>query len=209
VVLLIELQYFSPSIFYSELRRCEYCLFEQYEHFQKAGFTNRCMVAGANGVIQLTVPVEGGRNQKVPLQEVRVSRAENWQANHWKTLCSAYNRSPWFDHFRDELEQLYSRSYHFLLDWNLACFMWTCDKLSISSKHTFTESYQKDYEENVKDWRGRLRPSTINNNESSTTSYTQVFTERHGFIPNLSILDLLFCAGPAGLNLYNGFYSNR
>ncbi len=160
-------------------------------------FRNRCVVAGANGPINLSVPIEGGRNSKLPMKEVRIRNQERWQTNHWRTIFSAYNRSPWFEHFAAELEELYTRRFNFLVDWNMACFGWTADKMAINTPVSLSEVFIKNYpEDEYLDWRGRYIPAMIHNLDEEAPAYRQVFEERHGFIPNLSVLDFLFCHGP-------------
>ena len=195
--LIADLQYFSPAIFFSYLSNSTHCIFDQYEHFQKMSFMNRCTLLGGNGPINLTVPLDGGRNQRSLMKEVKILNRENWQDRHWKTITSCYNKSPWFDHYRDELENLYSLNFDFLIDWNLRCFQWICDKLAIKTPFSLSAEFVKDYDKNIyEDLRGRLMPSTINKNFPDVVRYPQVFGDRFGFVPNLSVLDYLFCVGP-------------
>jgi hypothetical protein len=196
-VLVSDLHYFAPFTFYLELGRSSHCIFDVYENFQKMSFRNRCVIAAANGPVNLTVPLAGGRNQKVLMKDVGILNSEDWQVNHWRTLSSAYNRSPWFHHYSDELERLYSTRFDRLVDWNLACLEWACDKLSIKAGRELTSNFVKEYDPKLyKDWRGRFRPSTISQVAGDYPVYTQVFADRYPFIPNLSVLDYLFCAGP-------------
>ena len=195
--LIADLQYFSPAIFFSYLSNSTHCIFGQYEHFQKMSFMNRCTLLGGNGPINLTVPLDGGRNQRSVMKEVKILNRENWQDRHWKTITSCYNKSPWFDHYRDELENLYSLKFEFLIDWNLRCFQWIYDKLAIKTPISLSGEFVKDYDKNIyEDLRGKLMPSTINKNFPDAVRYPQVFGDRFGFVPNLSVLDYLFCVGP-------------
>ena len=195
--LIADLQYFSPAIFFSYLSNSTHCIFDQYEHFPKMSFMNRCTLLGGNGPINLTVPLDGGRNQRSVMKEVKILNRENWQDRHWKTITSCYNKSPWFDHYRDELENLYSLKFEFLIDWNLRCFQWIYDKLAIKTPISLSAKFVKDYDKNIyEDLRGRLMPSTINKNFLDVVRYPQVFGDRFGFVPNLSVLDYLFCVGP-------------
>jgi hypothetical protein len=192
MTLLIDLQYFPPIIFYKSLYKFSNIVFEQYETYQKMSFRNRCQITGAEGLINLSVPLVKGRDQKTLIREVRISDRQTWQAQHWKTIVSCYSRSPWFEFYRDELERLYQRRFDFLLDWNLGCFEWSLRVLGLSIPVSMTERYEKEYvDEHVTDWRGKILPK----NREGGPKYRQVFDERIGFIPNLSILDLLFCEG--------------
>jgi len=194
LILLSDLQYFPPVIFFYELGKYSHCEFEQYEHFQKMSFRNRCTLLGANGKIDLSIPVVGGRSQKNLVRDVEVDYKENWRARHWKTIVSCYAKSPWFDFYRDELEQIYLTKPERLIDWNLECFKWICAKMSIVTSWSFTSSYIKNYDPlTIKDWRSHLLPSTINQLYPTPERYPQVFEDRFGFVPNLSVLDYLFC----------------
>lgn len=196
MILVYDLQYFAPVIFYFKLDSSSNCVFEQYDMFQKMSFRNRCTLPGANGAISLTVPLLGGREQKTLMKDVRVDNKEDWQARHWKTITSCYNKSPWFDFYRDELDLLFKTETDFLVDWNLKCFEWICDKMSIKTPWSLSGSYIKNYDQNdVLDWRSELAPSTINQKYPDVKRYPQVFEDRLGFIPNMSILDYLFCNG--------------
>jgi hypothetical protein len=210
--LIIDIQYFPSVILYKNLYKFSNIVFDQYETYQKMGFRNRCQIAGAQGVVDLSVPLVGGRGQKTLVRDVRISDRKPWAAQHWKTIVSCYNRSPWFDHYRDELEGLYRRRFDYLLDWDLACFEWSVRVLGLAIPAGLTEGWVRDYgpAEGV-DWRGKLRPRDREGGYRGEemgeggrpagtaggvrVRYRQVFEERTGFIPNLSILDLLFCEG--------------
>ncbi len=160
-------------------------------------FRNRCTVLGGGGPILLSIPLMGGRGQHNPMKEVRIRNEEHWQARHWKSIVSCYNKSPWFEFYHDELERLYQRRYEFLLDWNFDCFRWVTDKLSISVPVSLSSGYRRDYpEEGYLDLRNRLMPATINRSYPEVAAYPQVFADRFDFVPHLSILDRLFCQGP-------------
>jgi hypothetical protein len=144
------------------------------------------------------------------MREVRILRGDNWQDRHWKTITSLFNKSPWFEHYRHDLEELYLRRFEFLIDWNLACFEWAADKMAIKTNVSLSRKpidlseprvYLRDLgeeelrEPEIDDWRGRLMPATINKVYPEVKRYPQVFEDRLGFVPNLSILDYLFCTG--------------
>src|SRR5580658_3808026 len=118
------------------------------------GFRNRCQIAGAQGVVDLSVPLVKGRDQKTLVRDVRISYRQPWAAQHWKTIVSCYSRSPWFDHYRDELEGLYRRRFDFLVDWDLACFDWSLRVLGLGIPVGLTEGWVKDYSPTeAVDWR--------------------------------------------------------
>lgn len=196
--IVVDYEYFAPLIYFSALSEYKHCIFEQYEQYQKMTFRNRCMVAGAEGPIHLTIPLEGGRNQRTRIKDVRMLNSEKWQSNHFKTLQSVYNKSPFFEHFAGDLELLFQKRFDFLVDWNLACFQWSCDKLSLEPQVGFTSEYLHIYpKDEYVDWRNKLKPATINTAFPEHKKYVQVFEERTGFVPNLSVLDYIFCTGGA------------
>jgi|SRR5690606_12932005 len=202
--LLIELQYFPNICFYKTLIKHHILQIEKYEHYQKLSYRNRCYIAGPNGPILLSVPLARGKNQRTVIKDVRISNEERWQALHWKTLVSAYRRSPWFEYFEEELQALYEKPFAFLLDWNLACLEWANQALGYNCQLSFTSAYEKEYDPGtgITDARNLLKPGR--EQPCETPAYTQVFQDRTGFMANLSILDLLFCEGKHSLGIIGG-----
>lgn len=198
--LVSDLQYFPPVIFYKTSFEVSHIVFDQYEHYQKMSFRNRTMIAGANGIIILSVPLEQGRDQKRIMKDVRIANREKWQSLHWKSIQSAYNRSPWFEYYQDELSGLYQKRFEFLVDWNQACFEWSIQKTGLNLGFSLSDSYRPEYDpEQYMDRRNRILPK--NYSQFGTIKYRQVFEEKLGFLPNLSILDLLFCEGKGARKL--------
>ncbi len=190
--LLIDLQYFPSIILYKNLSKASNIVFEQYEFYQKMSFRNRCQIAGAGGVVNLSIPLLHGRDQKTLIKDVRISDRQPWQAQHWKTIVSCYSRSPWFEYYRDELELLYKRRFEFLLDWNLTCFAWSLKTLPIAIPVTLTDGYEKTTEAGKKtDWRGKIIPKyqAVSHGQFSSPvqgpvlKYRQVFEERDRVYP--------------------------
>jgi hypothetical protein len=194
-----ELQYFPPVSFFSTLNGETYFYLDIYEDYRKMSFRNRCLIAGAQGIISLSVPLELGRNQQLPMNQVRISDSEKWQSRHFKSIRSAYNKSPFFDFYHDELAAIYQRPFELLADWDLCCLEWVKEKLSWRTGIRFTESVIPHQSDGITDIRNRVLPK--NYMEWKPVKYRQVFEERTGFFPNLSILDLLFNCGPQSLEL--------
>lgn len=193
MILLIDYQYFSPIMYYKSLFNLLHVKLEQYETYQKMSFRNRAIISGANGLINLSVPLKDGRNQRSIIKDVQIDNKAKWQSSHWKSIVSCYNKSPWFEFYKDELMLLFEKRFDFLVDWDLACFEWVVDKLGLEVEMSFTETYQPHYGEEVMDFRNKLLPK--NYQDFEPVVYRQVFEKGRGFIPNLSILDLLFCEG--------------
>ena len=219
--LVIDLQYFPSITFYKNSTKFSNIAFDQYEPYQKMSFRNRCQVTGAGGLINLSVPLIKGREQKTIMKDVRIADHSNWQVQHWRTILSCYSRSPWFEFYRDGLEELYGKRFDFLLDWNLACFEWSLENLGLALPFTLTETYLKGYDpESWADQRGRWKPrdraagdgkegfeggekNGVGEGEKGLR-YHQVFEDRIGFISGLSILDLLFNEGKRAKLLLTG-----
>ena len=196
--LIIENQYFSPICLFSALINCTHIIFEQYDAHQKMTFRNRCIIAGANGPIALSIPLQGGRNQKIISKDLEISHRYNWQDQHWKSIQSSYNKAPWFEYYSGELETFYRTSYQNLFDWNLGIFKWILVKLDINIQIFVTNSYKKKYSaEEYIDLRNQILPR--NHHLFPVPEYHQVFMDKTGFINNISILDLLLCKGKLAL----------
>ncbi|MBN9380110.1 MAG: WbqC family protein [Chitinophagaceae bacterium] len=202
MILVSDLQYFPSIILYKISNKSSNITFDQYEFYQKMSFRNRCQIAGAQGRIDLSVPLVQGRDQKTVMKDVRIANTHRWQDRHWKTILACYSRSPWFEYYRDELEHLYRKPFVFLKDWDLACFEWTNRILALPLEVTLTDAWRPQYEGDSLDLRGKLVPRNIQDIDlAPPVVYRQVFEEITGFIPNLSILDLLFCEGQRARSL--------
>ena len=194
--LLIESQYFPPVTLFKKSINFSNIKIDVYEPWRKMSFRNRCVVVGSNGIINLSIPVLDGREQKKLLKEVAIDNRKPWQSQHWKTITSCYKRSPWFDFFEPELDELYRRPVALLNDWNRICFEWVIGKLGLAIHVDYSQYVMGEQPApEVVDWRNKLTPKLLQSDYPTPVRYHQVFEERIGFIPHLSILDLLFCEG--------------
>jgi hypothetical protein len=194
MILIADLQYFSSIISIKILYKFSSTIFPLYENHKKASFCNRCIVTGAGGPIHLSIPLLSGRNQRTPIRELRISGTK-WQDDHWKTLCSCYQKSPWFDFYKYDLEPLFRKPCLSLVDWNISCLEWVIEKIGMKLNYSVQNEPLPLTENEVVDSRYQVLPK--NYTGYPVTPYQQVFEDRIGFLPNLSILDLLFCLGPA------------
>ncbi len=130
-MLLIEYQYFPPINVIKASIQSTHIGISIYDRYRKMSFRNRCMIPAANGVCSLSVPLVGGRENSLLMKEVKIDNSTSWQQRHWRTITSAYGRSPWFEFYRDELERIYSRYFTFLADWDHELLRWTFTSLAI------------------------------------------------------------------------------
>lgn len=193
--IIIDCQYFAPVNAINALFQFSNIKIEQYESWQKMSFRNRMVVAGSNGPVHLSVPLEKGRDQRMLVKEVRISQTESWQKQHLRTIESAYRRSPFFEFYQNGVQDLLQKKHQFLLDLNLEIFEWLKKVLGNQSTLSLTEQFLKEYPPQIADLRNYFLPKNYRKMTMPFT-YGQVFEERLGFLPNLSILDLLFCCGP-------------
>lgn len=169
------------------------------EHFEKMTYRNKYFITGSNGGIQLSIPLLQGREQRTPMLQVRIDNKQRWQIQHWRTLVSVYKRTPYFDHYEPSLEKLFTKPYDLLVDFNRASIAWLQKELKAGFAITATDVYQKEYPD-VVDIRTVLKPGAERQPLAiGTAHYYQVFADRNGFLPNLSMLDLLFAEGPHAL----------
>lgn len=195
--ILISTAYFAPIHYYTRIIAHNKIFIEQFEHFNKQTYRNRCIISGSNGLISLVVPVIKGRGNKTLIKDIQLAYDMNWQRNQWQTIVSAYNSSPYFEFYQDELFPFFDKKYKYLLDYNLQIHETVCDFLEIENNFELTTDFEK-VPENTLNFRDRISPKNKTNIDTAfqPREYTQVFTEKFGFAPNLSILDLIFNEGP-------------
>ena len=197
--ILLSTAYFAPVRYFSKLAVYPEIQIEQHENFIKQTYRNRTVILGANGPISLIVPVEKGREQKIRIKDLRIAYYEEWQRNHWRTIFSAYNSSPFFEYYADDLEPLFRMKSKYLLDYNQQITESILDMLEIPVSLKLTTDFEY-LPENCLNFREKINPKAHKNMddpEFAAQPYTQVFSEKFGFVPDLSILDLLFNEGPS------------
>ena len=191
--------YFSPISQYSEIVESNSVVFEMEDNFQKQSYRNRCYIFNSSGKQLLNIPVKDknkGTTQRKKTKDLLVDNDALWQEHHLKSLQTAYRTSPFYEFYEDDLLPIFKRKYTFLQDVNIDTFLFVTDALQISQKHSLTEEYIVNTKEN--DFRAlsdvKHKPKKLVDN------YIQMFDDKHGFIPNLSILDLLFMEGPNAIS---------
>lgn len=211
---LLSTTYFGPVQWYQKLYRYDRILIEQHETFPKQTYRNRCLIATTQGVQVLTVPIEhspftidhchtSGAANHVQcsvsnIQSIRISDHGNWRHLHWQALQSAYGESPFFEYYEDDLRPFFAeRNWERLIDYNEAIRQKMCELLDIQPQVGFTDEYVKHHEA---DFREAIRPKhPLPDSGFQPRPYYQVYRQKHGFLPNLSILDLLCNMGPESI----------
>lgn len=199
--LLLATAYAPPVSYFALLykHRAERIALEAHENYVKQTYRNRCRILAPNGVQALTLPIEQPRDLKCPIQEVRLSEHGSWRHLHQGALWAAYGSSPFFEFYADDLLPLYDRRWSFLWDFNLELMHRLVRLLGLSLPLHETEDFTP-LGEHPQDYRYSLRPKGGTLPEGYTPlPYYQVFRERYGFVPELSIYDLLFEMGPESL----------
>lgn len=184
--------YLPPVSFFVDAFASDKIEIEACENFVKQTYRNRCSIYSANGKIDLTVNLEKCRRNHLPLKEVKISYNQAWNKMHWRAIVSAYNNSPFFMYYQHDLEVFYTKQYKFLLDYNTELLTLCLKWLGVKKEVAFTTEYFPVYTDGF-DFRNKHK---TNNAKHDLIRYHQVFEDKHGFIPDLSIIDLIFNRGP-------------
>ena len=165
--------------------------FEMQDTYQKQTLRNRAYIYGANGKQALTIPVKHHKkNHNILYKELLIENTTSWQTQHWKSIVSAYNKSPFFEYYKDDLQPLYDKKYTHLMAFNLEVTQTYCELIGIPFPNRSTNSYEINYD---KSQYIDIRKQTQHKKTAPITldPYIQVFEQKHGFLSDLSILDLL------------------
>jgi len=192
--------YIPPVSYFSSLKQCDYNFkLEVQEHFPKQTYRNRASIYSPNGTLDLMVPVIKGSKVHTKVKDVRISDEFKWQRLHWKSFESCYRNSAYFEYYEAEFSKFFTNKYDFLFDLNIELFQWLIKQLKLNLELQYTEEYFKEYEEGL-DFRSNF--PVKNKTNDSAKPYFQVFDDREGFKPNLSIVDLLFNQGPQSKSFF-------
>jgi len=188
--------YFAPICHYVAISKSREIIFEVEDNFQKQTYRNRCFIYTADGKHLLNVPIQHTKGVKQKTKDVKIDYKDDWNKLHLKTLQTAYNSSPFFEFYIDELRPILEKKHTFLLDLNFEVHQFIMDSLQLEIPTSKTLEFHKD-------------PASIDYRNLAISKkeptyqfdyYYQVFNSNNGFLPNLSILDLLFMEGPNALN---------
>lgn len=194
--------YLAPVEYYTKLFEYDKVYVEQYDNYVKQTFRNRCVIAGADGPLALTIPTEKNEGLKCLMKDVRISDHGNWRHMHWNALVSGYRNSPFFEYYADDFRVFYEKKYPFLWDFNQGLCELVCQLIDIHPCMEGTMEYRTEFATGEDDFREIIHPKKDYRKADMSfcpKPYYQVFKEKHGFIPNLSIADLLFNMGPESM----------
>ncbi len=191
---LLSTAYFPPVIYFAHIIQSSEFIIETEENFQKQTYRNRCVILGANGTLNLTVPVQHNE-PKIKISNLNISYHSNWQLIHFRAIESAYRNSPYYDYYIDEFKPFFHKKFNSLLELNSSILNICLCLLNYKGKITFTKEFAKVQNNSDNDFRYSLSPKKAVS-DYEFPEYHQVFIEKFGFIPNLSILDLIFNHGP-------------
>ena len=191
--------YLAPVSYYSVLQLYDKTVIERHCNYIKQTYRNRCIIASTNGLLPLSIPIEKPETLKAQTKDIRIAQHGNWQHLHWNAIISAYNSSPFFEYYEDDFRPFYEKPFHFLFDFNEELRVLICDLLDIEPIVSYSEEYLP---QQTFDFRELIHPKKefISSLPDITCKpYYQVFQQKYGFQPNLSVIDLLFNMGPESL----------
>ena len=198
---LLSSAYLPPVSYFSKLYAYEKVCVERFDHYMKQSYRNRCVIASAAGPLSLTIPTEKSEDPKCLMKDVRISDHGNWRHVHWNAFVAAYKQSPFFDYYADEFHEFFEKRYSFLFDFNSELCNWLCEQLDMHPVVAWSDDFIVDTA-GMDDFREQIHPKKRLQTEDASfkaVPYYQVFQEKQGFQPDLSVADLLFNMGPEGV----------
>lgn len=200
--LLIEPHYFPNIQYFSKIFNYNEIIIDDLSLFEKQSYRNRMRILGANKVLSLIVPVKKDKT-KMKLKDVQIDYGINWQKDHWNSIISAYNKSPFFLFYMNDFEKNFNKKKNFLIDLNIEIILNLIEILELDTKIKLLSETDVSKGE-FDDLRNSIHPKKKHNksdNSLKNIEYQQVFSERFDFIPNLSVVDLLSNKGPEAVQI--------
>ncbi|GGD56989.1 hypothetical protein GCM10011514_21370 [Emticicia aquatilis] len=191
---LIDLQYLPSIEFFACIQSFSEIILECNENYIKQSYRNRCYILGSNKTEMLIVPVVDG-NKKILIKDMKIDYSQRWNINHWRTISAAYGKSPFYEFYSDYFRNIYDKKHTYLWDLNLEMLTMCLKLLRVSKTIRQTEVYEKEANSTVFDARNLINPKKVS--DSSQFYLPSPYQQNFGneFVPNLSIIDLLFCRG--------------
>lgn len=194
--------YIGNIFYWGVVARSKLCVVDEGEFFEKQTFRNRVEICSEKGRTPLIIPLQKGKNSKLPMHEVYISYNENWQALHLKTISSAYGKAAYFEHYKPELENIFSQRPQYLCEWNRLWFSFFSSEFEIATTHVNYSPAYVEPSEDIDDYRKKMHtqePSFFRHD-----AYYHVFFDKFPQPKNLSVLDLLMNEGPHGRSIILG-----
>ena len=201
---ILSTAYLAPIQYFSIIANSKSLLIETKENYVKQSFRNRCEIYAANGKLTLSITVKKNNNSKTSIKDVKIDYSTPWQRLHWISIESAYRSSPFFEFYADEFKMFFRKKTKYLFDFNDELFKTVLSILEIETEINYSSNFVQLESDNQNDYRFIIHPKKDFSFVHETAAYTQVFNIKHGFIPNLSIIDLIFNEGPNAINLLTG-----
>ncbi|HPH47281.1 MAG TPA: WbqC family protein [Chryseolinea sp.] len=198
--ILIEAQYLPPIAYFTAIQHATTIIIEKHEHFQKQSYRNRCYILTSQTKEMLILPLTS-KHGNVCITDIKVDYSQKWLNHHWRSIQSAYGRAPFFEYYADELEKVLFSKHTYLYDLNYQllsmCLRWL--KWNVTVEESL--AYEKTIDNSITDLRSLINPKKTDMEEKfyKSIAYTQVFGST--FVKNLSLIDLIFCEGPAASRL--------
>ncbi len=194
---LIHPAYFPSIAQMAVVAQADAIVFEAGDNYQKQTYRNRANISHTQGKLLLNVPIIKTKGERKKYTEVVTDNNYPWQSQHWKSLLTAYSTSPFFEYYEAEIAHLFKDPATSLFDHNIKIHKELCELLGIDTPHSFTEEYIKE-PKGLIDARSCIDAKSVV--DTTFPKYIQVFNDRNDFIPNLSVLDLLFTEGPNAIS---------
>ncbi|MCU0457567.1 MAG: WbqC family protein [Bacteroidales bacterium] len=194
--ILLSTAYFPPAEYFSLVASSGRVLIEREENYHKQTYRNRCIIMTSGGALPLVVPVLRGSFHKTAIKDLRIDNSRRWRDLHLRSIISAYAAAPFFEYYIDIISGVISKPYNYLLDLNKAAFDAMCGAIGLTAETGYTDHFEPEGRPG-NDYRYSITPKGPSGIPGyASVPYTQVFSERHGFIPRLSIIDILLNNGP-------------
>ncbi|MFA6807167.1 MAG: WbqC family protein [Bacteroidales bacterium] len=197
--------FFFPNVeYFIHLSKFDKVKIEAMETYPKQSFRNRTYIQSANGKISINIPIIKESSNRQTISEVKISYNDNWNIKAFRTICSAYGKSPFFEYYEEDIKEFFFKRYEKLFDLNLDILSYFQKRFQIKTEIIISQEYLKP--NTGLDFRDKFLPNPQSNNSQARPNhkpYIQCFSDKLGFIENLSSIDLLFNMGKESINYIN------